>query len=83
VSDTKTEVVLYRGGDVSGVYPMTKMPPYCAAVPAGFDPERVTHWETPLPHSKQQIARVVFASDYDCLLALYRDLKAREAFHGF
>ena len=38
----------------------------------GFDPERV-----------QRHYPWVLASDYDALLALYRDLKAKEAFHGF
>lgn len=42
----------------------------------GFDPEKV---------ERMRAAGVtwVHGHDYDQLLALYRDLKAKEAFHGF
>ena len=42
-----------------------------------FDPETVMQYQ------RDGGNWMVLASDYEALLALYRDLKAKEAFHGF
>lgn len=46
-----------------------------------FDPARVPRLTRDNCIGKQE--EVVPAADYDRLLAMYRDLKARAAFHGF